>query len=141
MYCFDEILFNEESRKLWKKFGRKKHGLRSTYIYLSVVSKDKTGSYFDKWFRTSTREISYRSDFNQKGVKEHINTLRIIGLVERRIKRKIVKDENMEKYETESYYRLRQRTFEYLDEAINKYDFIDIAKYVKQTGKKERIKS
>lgn len=141
MYCFDEILFNEESRRLWKKFGRKKHGLKLVLIYSSIISKEKTGSYYNKWFRTSTREISYRSGFNQKGVKEYVNTLSIIGLVERRIKRKIVKDENMEKYETESYYRLRQRTFEDLDEAINKYDFIDIAKYVKQTGKKERIKS
>ena len=42
--------------------------------------------------------------------------------------------------ETESYYRLKQRTFEELDETINKFDFINIAKYVKQTEKKERIK-
>ncbi len=115
--------------------------MKITYIHLSILSKDKTDRYYDKWFRTSTREISYRSGFNRKGVKEYVNTLRIIELVERKIKRKIVKDENMEKYETESWYRLRQLTFEDLDEAINKYDLVDIAKYVKQTDKKERIKS
>ncbi len=141
MYCFDEYLFNEESRKLWRRFGRKKHGIKLVLFHLLILSKDKTGKYYDEWFRTSTREISYRSGFNRKGVKEYVNTLRIIRLVERKIKRKIVKDENMEKYETEAYYKLRQLTFEDLDEAINKYDLVDIAKYVKQTDKKERIKS
>ena len=109
-------------------------------MHLLILSKDKTGSYYGKWFRTSAREISYRSGFNQKGIKEYVNALRIIGLVERRINRKITKEEGTEKYETESYYRLRQRTFEELDEAINKFDFVDMAKHIKQTEKKERIK-
>lgn len=141
MYCFDENLFNEESRKLWKRFGRKKHGIKLVLMYLFILSKDKTGTYYDKWFQTNTREISYRSGFNQKGVKEYVNTLRLIGLVERRIKRKMVKEENVEKYETESWYILRQRTFKDLDEAINKYDLIDMEKHVKQTEKKRRFTS
>ena len=141
MYCFDEYLFNEESRKLWKRFGRKKHGIKLVLMYLFILSKDKTGTYYDKWFQTNTREISYRSGFNQKGVKEYVNTLRLIGLVERRIKRKMVKEENVEKYETESWYILRQRTFKDLDEAINKYDLIDMEKHVKQTEKKRRFTS
>ena len=140
MYCFEEYLFNEESRKLWKKFGRKKHGIKLVLMYLLILSKDKTGSYYGKWFRTSAREISYRSDLDIKRVKEYINSLKYIGLVERRINRKVIKEEDTEKYETESYYKLKQRTFEELDEKINKYDFIDIAKHVKQTDKKERIK-
>ena len=140
MYCFEEYLFNEESRKLWKKFGRKKHGIKLVLMYLLILSKDKTGSYYGKWFRTSAREVSYRSGLDIKRVKEYINSLKYIGLVERRINRKVIKEEETEKYETESYYRLKQRTFEELNEKINKYDFVDIAKYVKQTDKKERIK-
>jgi len=140
LYCFEEYLFNEESRKLWKKFGRKKHGIKLVLMYLLILSKDKTGSYYGKWFRTSAREVSYRSGLDIKRVKEYINSLKYIGLVERRINRKVIKEEETEKYETESYYRLKQRTFEELNEKINKYDFVDIAKYVKQTDKKERIK-
>ena len=109
-------------------------------MYLLILSKDKTGNYYGKWFRTSAREISYRSGLDIKRVKEYINSLKYIGLVERRINRKVIKEEETEKYETASYYRLKQRTFEELNEKINKYDFVDIAKYVKQTDKKERIK-
>jgi len=140
LYCFDEYIFNKESNKLWNKFGRKKHGLKLVYIYLSVVFKDKTDNCYGKWFRTSTREINYRSGLNLKGVKEHINTLITIGLVERRLKRKKINNEK-EEYKTESYYKLRSLTQENLSDAIYKFDYIDMSKYVKQIEKKVRLRS
>lgn len=110
-------------------------------MYLSVLSKDKRDSHYGKWFRTSSREVSYRSGLDIKRVKEYINSLRYIGLVDRRIKRKKVKEGDLENYKTESYYRVRPLNVENFNEAMDKFDYIDIAKYVKQTDKKERIKS
>ena len=109
-------------------------------MYLSVLSKDKRDSHYGKWFRTTAREVSYRSGLDIKRVKEYINSLRYIGLVNRRIKRKKVKEGNTEKYKTESFYRVRPLTLENFNEAMDKFDYIDIAKYVKQTDKKERNK-
>ena len=139
MYCFDEYLFNKESRKLWKKFERKKHGLRLTYIFLSVISKDKTNCSYGKWFRTSAREVSYRSGLCISQIKIHINSLILIKLVERKIKRTKKQEDGID-YNSESFYMVKPLNDENFIKAIDSFDYIDIAKYVKQNDKKVRSK-
>lgn len=139
MYFFEENLFNKESNKLWNKFKRNKHGIKITYIYLTVLQYEKTGD-FDKWFKSSAREISYRSNLCISQVKAHLKSLILIKLAERKIKRTKKKEEGYIDYDSESFYRVKPLNDENFIKAIDSFDYIGIAKEVKQYDKKERSK-
>ena len=139
MYYFEENLFNKESIRFWNKFKRNKHGIKITYIYLTVLQYEKTEGDFEKKFKTSAREISYRSGLCVSQVKDHLKSLLLVKLIERKTIRKKKKEDNND-YESESYYRVRPLNDENLIKAIDSFDFIDIAEYVKQYDKKVRSK-
>ena len=139
MYCFEENSFNEKSNKLWNKFKRNKHGIKITYIYLLVLQKEKTNGDFDKCFKSSAREISYRSGLCISQVKDHLNSLILVRLVERKTIRGKKKEEVLD-YESESYYRAVPLNYENLTRAIDLFDNIEIAKHIKLHERKGRYK-
>ena len=104
---FDENIFSEKSRILWKNFKRNQHSLKLTYLYLRVIHKEKTDNDFEKEFKTCIREISYRSGISNSQIKKHIKALIVLKLVERRIERTITKEENNYDYESEAFYKIK----------------------------------
>ena len=132
-------IFIKGSNKLWDKFKRNKHGVKITYIYLTVLQYEETDGDFNKWFKSSAREISYRSGMCISQVKDHLNSLILIKLVERKTKR-TKKKEDIIDYESESFYRVKLLDDENFINALESFDYINIEKEVKQYGQKVRSK-
>lgn len=103
----DENIFSKNFRNFWNQFSRNQHGLKLTYLYLRAIHNEKTRGDFEKEFLTSVREIAYRSGLVESQVKKHVKALIVLKLVERRVEIKLTKKEDISKYESGSYYKIK----------------------------------
>jgi len=91
--------------RIWIYFKRNSKGLRDTYITLRIIHQEKKGVDFDSFFPCSINEISYTSLLCKSQVKKYIRALINIGLVERKINRKVENKDNRKVFKSISLYR------------------------------------
>jgi len=111
-YIFEKNTFSKKVNKLWIFFNRNGKGLRDTYLFLRILQQEKNGDDFDNFFPCSVNEISYRSLLCKSQVKKYIRSLIHMGLVERKIERKVEDEDNKKVFKSNSLYRVKKLTNE-----------------------------
>jgi len=133
---FDENIFSEKSRIFWKSFKRNQHSLKLTYLYLRVIHIEKVNGDFNSEFKTSIRELEYRSGICRSQLKKHIKALVVLELLERRIERNVITEDNLNEYESESYYKIKPLNDQNLKRASGLEVYANM-EYYKREYKKE----
>jgi hypothetical protein len=100
---------------IWIYFKRNAKGLRDTYHFLRIIHQEKNGDDFEKPFKCSINEISYRSLLCKSQTKKYVSVLIELGLVEREHIKKKSKDKD---FKSEAFYKVKKIN----EEMIHKID-------------------
>lgn len=135
-YIFEKNTFSKKANRLWIFFKRNGKGLRDTYLFLRILQQEKNRDNFSSFFSCSVNEISYKSLLCKSQVKKYIRSLIHIGLVERKINRKVENKNDKKVFKSNSLYRVIKLTDETIARAHEKLDNGDFSIYLDRYKKR-----